>query len=281
MGRELFGISDPGSDHSEELAKRLWPEEAARLLSLKPLDTRNHDHLRLLIGDPEKLILYGRGMSLTKAKFYHKELNWYMTGRTLSFIFFGTKPRPNHSEEIAKKLWPKEAEELLSKGKIDLKNDDHLRLLIGDMDYLFYRTGKVKPLLMIPFYCSERNWSMSGGIIGKTLFNEENPTEVHTEMLARRLWPEEAEKKIPKEEIDLKNDDHLRLLIGGVENLIQNGRGISLVKCRFICEEKVWNISGGQIGRALFDTENSNSSHAEALARRLWPEEAVRLLGEK
>ena len=58
--------------------------------------------------------------------------------------------------------------------------------------------------------------------------------------------------------------------------LIVNGRGVNLVKCRFSCAERRWEMSGGQIGRALWGMGGPGSAEAEELARRLWPEEAER-----
>ena len=44
------------------------------------------------------------------------------------------------------------------------------------------------------------------------------------------------------EAIDLHNDDHLRILIGNVRNLIQNGQGVNLANAKFVYKEKSWGI---------------------------------------
>ena len=244
-------------------------------------DYRNNDHLRQLIGSIEKLVIEGKGISLMTAYFSLPEKAWTISGHQIGYALFNTgSPNSQHAEELARMLWPEEAEKLLPKEKFDFHNNDHLRQLIGFIEKLVIKSKGIS-LMTAYFSLPEKAWTISGCQIGYALFNTGSPNSQHAEELARMLWPEEAEKLLPKEKFDFHNNDHLRQLIGSIEKLVIEGKGIYLRKANFSLPEKVWTISGRQIGHALFNTYAPNSQHAEELARMLWPEEAEKLIQKR
>jgi superfamily II DNA or RNA helicase len=278
IGNTRFGKQLPGSSEAEALARQLWPAEAAELLPKEKIDLMNDDHLRLLIGSVGALIVDGKGVGLERKRFSCDEKKWIVSGGQIGLSRLKNRaPGSAGAEELARQLWPKEAAELLSNEKIDLSNDDHLRVLIGSIDALIEH-GKGVCLQKIQFTCDEKKWVVSGGQIGHSRFKNKSPGSAGAEELARQLWQKEAAELLPKEKIDLKNDDHLRLLIGSIDALIEHGKGVSLVKKRFSCPEKYWDVSGSQIGNARFGKKNPGSSEAETLARQLWPAEAAELI---
>jgi superfamily II DNA or RNA helicase len=270
IGAYIFDTRSPNSEHAELLAKKLWPRGSAELL----FSFDNDEHLRLLIGDVNNLIKNGKGVNLQSEKFENKEKDWSMSGGQIGRAIFDTKqPNSAHAELLAKRLWPEEANELLPNEEFDFNNDEHLRLLMGEVGNLI-KNGKGVNLVKAKFINKEKDWSMSGGQIGRAIFDTSAPKLEHAELLAKRLWPRESAELL----FSFDNYEHLRLLIGEVGNLIKNGKGVNLVKAKFINKERAWSMDGGKIGRAVFDTSAPNSEHAELLARRLWPEEVEKLL---
>ncbi|XLQ20697.1 MAG: DEAD/DEAH box helicase [Candidatus Moraniibacteriota bacterium] len=163
---------------------------------------------------------------------------------------------------------------------IDFHNDEHLRILIGSVDKLIVK-GKGVNLVKVTFINTEQDWKVTGRVIGRVLWNNSSPKIYDAEKLAKQLWPEEVENLLPKERFNPKDDNHLRILIGNVDNLIVNGKGVSLVKATFINAERGWKVTGGVIGNALWKKKSPNIADAEKLAKQLWLEEAEKLLDKK
>lgn len=280
LGRVFFDNKAPSSYHSELLAWRLWPEKAIEVLPEKRFDIHNDDHLRQVIGDIKNLIQGGKGVPLKVKRFCLGEKKWNISGSQLGRALWQTdNPTANHAELLARRLWPEKAKELLPEEKFDIYNDDHLREIIGGIENLLCK-GKGKRLLPKKFTLREKKWSVSGRQIGYALWQVEQPTIHHAELLAKRLWPEKAKELLPEQKLNLQNDNDFREIIGSISELIQKGKGCYLANKRFTLSEKKWSVSGHQIGIALWGVKTPSSIHAELLARRLWPEEATKLLGE-
>jgi len=242
------------------------------------VDVNNDNHLRLLIGSVHSLIKDGKGVCLIKQRYTCAEKKWEVSGGQIGHARWGKRfPGSSEAESLARTLWPEEVKSLLPEERIDLMNDDHLRLLIGSVKELI-KDGKGVYFTNQRFTCAEKKWEVSGRQIGNARWGNNSPGSSEAESLARTLWPEEVESLLPRENIDLMNDDHLRLLIGSVKELIKDGKGVSLGRQRYTCSEKKWEVSGGQIGYARWGNYSPRSSEAELLARTLWPEEAESLL---
>ncbi|MEN8251972.1 MAG: hypothetical protein ABFQ53_00100 [Patescibacteria group bacterium] len=237
----------------------------------------NDDQLRYLIATIDNLIVKGRGVNLKKQKFLHEEKKCYISGQIIARVRLEKRgPGIKDSEKLARILWSEEAEDKI----LNLNNDEHLRILMGDVSSLIVN-GRGVVLSQQVFISKERQWRAAGYSIGRKRFSKESSGIVESEKLAYILWPEKTNELLLKVRFDSTNDEHLRKLIGDVNELIVEGRGVNLRNCFFRNKEHDWNISGRTIGNACFGINHPGVAEAEKLIWRLWPKKAKEFLRKK
>jgi superfamily II DNA or RNA helicase/dsRNA-specific ribonuclease len=79
---------------------------------------------------------------------------------------------------------------------------------------------------------------------------------------------------------DVHNDDHLKLVIGSIDALIENGLPRDLQKITFSQDALRWKVRGVRIASNLFPKASTGRTASSLLARRIWSEEAEQKIFE-
>lgn len=217
----LFGTTHFTKDATKKVVFFLWPE----YIEQPRFDIKNSEQLRAFFKSPLALLHNGKGVNLDIVKFEPLEYPFKISGQSIGSAWFpGKRVGSEDAEILARILWGEEVEKYF----LDLHNLEHLKLLIKEQNQLLHN-GKLRALQFLTFSYSERGWNVSGRIIGRILFKNENAGVTGTMQLAQMIFGDDFKRDLEKQsektlllprQADLKTPPHFQAQESDIEGKV-------------------------------------------------------------